>query len=158
MVGLGRKFLLVGVVATALMTGTVGAWAQGTQAAEGQSAANQETRKTPAMRERVYTSLSEAQACAEMDDIACAMRLLTEVRNMEGLNSYEVAQLWNFYAFIYFGQENYARGHPSLRAGLGAAGSSLGYGGEHAVYAMPALFPAGAVSRTRCGCSIPGLP
>ncbi len=103
----GRRFLLVGVVATGLLTGAVNAWAQGTQAAEGQSAANQETRKTPAMRERVYTRLSEAQACAEIDDLECAMRLLSEVREMDGLNSYEVAQLWNFYAFIYFGQENY---------------------------------------------------
>jgi len=101
------KFLLMSVIGTALLAGATVAGAQGTQAPEGQSAANQQTRKTPAMRERVYSRLSEAQACAEMDDIDCAMRLLTEVREMEGLNSYETAQLWNFYAFIYFGQENY---------------------------------------------------
>jgi tetratricopeptide (TPR) repeat protein len=102
-----RHFLaLLGILGT-LSICAVDASAQGTQAAEGQSAANQETRKTPAMRERVYTRLSEAQACAEMDDLDCAMRALGEVREMDGLNSYEVAQLWNFYAFIYFGQENY---------------------------------------------------
>lgn len=96
------------VAAAAFLLGTVTAFAQGTQAAEGESAAAaQETRKTPAMRERVYQRLSEAQACAEMDDITCAMELLTEVREMQGLNSYEVAQLWNFYAFIYIGQDNF---------------------------------------------------
>lgn len=95
------------IAAGALLLGTGTAMAQGTQAAEGQSAAAQETRKTPAMRERVYQRLSEAQAFAEMDDIASAMELLTEVREMQGLNSYEVAQLWNFYAFIYIGQDNF---------------------------------------------------
>ena len=102
-----RLGVWVGVLAITFLAGAQQAQAQGTQAAEGQSQASQETRKTPAMRERVYSRLSEAQACAEMDDIDCAMRLLSEVRGMEGLNSYEVAQLWNFYAFIYFGQENY---------------------------------------------------
>jgi tetratricopeptide (TPR) repeat protein len=102
-----RLFTLIGIFATVLVVGTPQASAQGTQAPPGQSAADRETRQTPAMRERVYTRLSEAQACAEMDDLDCAMRLLSEVRGMEGLNSYEVAQLWNFYAFIYFGQENY---------------------------------------------------
>lgn len=97
-----RLLALIGVLGTALL-GTTIASAQEEQSA----AASQETRKTPAMRERVYSRLSEAQACAEMDDIDCAMRLLAEVREMEGLNSYETAQLWNFYAFIYFGQENY---------------------------------------------------
>jgi tetratricopeptide (TPR) repeat protein len=70
------------------------------------SAANQQTRRTPAMRERVYSVLAEAQACAEMDDYPCAMELLAEVRAMDDLNSYEVAQMWSFYAFIYYSQDN----------------------------------------------------
>ena len=102
----GLISLMAGLIGAALLVVAVEASAQEGQG-QGQSAANQQTRKTPAMRERVYSRLSEAQACAEMDDIDCAMRLLSEVREMEGLNSYEIAQLWNFYAFIYFGQENY---------------------------------------------------
>jgi len=74
---------------------------------EEESAANQPTRRTPAMRERVYTVLAEAQACAEMDDVECAMENLSRVRSMDDLNSYEKAQMWNFYAFIYFEQDNY---------------------------------------------------
>ena len=58
------------IAAGALLLGTATAFAQGTQAPEGESAAEVQTRKTPAMRERVYQRLSEAQACAEMDDIA----------------------------------------------------------------------------------------
>jgi tetratricopeptide (TPR) repeat protein len=80
--------------------------AQGMGTGDG-AAVEQETRKTPAMRERVYTRLSEAQACSEMDDIVCAQEKLAEVKEMTDLNSYEIAQMWNFYAFIYFGQDNY---------------------------------------------------
>jgi len=77
------------------------------QGGEGSSAADAQTRRTPAMRERVYTRLAEAQECAEMDDIECAQQRLAQVREMDDLNSYETAQMWNFYAFIYFGQDNY---------------------------------------------------
>ncbi len=73
----------------------------------GESSERRETRRTPAMRERVYSRLSEAQACAELDDTECAMELLAEVRDMDNLNSYETAQMWNFYVFIYFGLDNY---------------------------------------------------
>lgn len=70
-------------------------------------ASQQETRKTPAMREKVYKRLSDAQTCAEMDDYACAQKLLEEVRAMTDLNSYETAQMWNFYAYIAFNQDNF---------------------------------------------------
>ena len=72
-----------------------------------ESRAEAQTRRTPAMRERVYTRLAEAQECAELDDIECAQQRLAQVREMDDLNSYETAQMWNFYAFIYFGQDNY---------------------------------------------------
>lgn len=73
---------------------------------EESSLANRETRETPAMRERVYQPLSEAQACAEMQDFECAQRLLERVRQMEDKNSYETAVMWQFFAFIYFEQDN----------------------------------------------------
>lgn len=79
----------------------------GTTHAQESEAAQQETRKTPAMRERVYSRLSEAQACADEGDMPCARELLDRVREMSNLNSYEIAQMWNFYAFIYFSQDNY---------------------------------------------------
>ena len=76
-------------------------------------------RRTPAIREQVYQRLADAQECAEgtideeteevlePPDMECAVELLERVRNMRGLNSYEVAQMWNFYAFIYFAQDDY---------------------------------------------------
>jgi len=107
MSGAGRLILAaLGTLGASLLCNSALVYAQ-TAAPPGESSANVETRKTPAMRERVYQKLVEAQACAEMDDIACAQRLLAEVRAMEGLNSYEVAQMWNFYAFIYIGQDNF---------------------------------------------------
>jgi tetratricopeptide (TPR) repeat protein len=71
------------------------------------SLANQPTRRTPAMGERVYSRLAAAQECAEMDDPVCAAEKLAEVREMDNLNSYETAQMWNFYAFIAFEQDDY---------------------------------------------------
>ncbi|WP_428096844.1 tetratricopeptide repeat protein [Candidatus Rariloculus sp.] len=72
-----------------------------------ESQANQPARRTPAMRERVYQRLAEAQECSEDEDMVCARRLLDQVREMTDLNSYEVAQMWNFYAFINFSDDNF---------------------------------------------------
>ena len=102
-----KAWLALAAALAALAAAAPGAHAQRAGASEEESQANQPTRRTPAMRERVYTRLAEAQECAEMDDIQCANRLLAEVRAMTDLNSYETAQMWNFYAFIYFEQDNY---------------------------------------------------
>ncbi|MED5535066.1 MAG: hypothetical protein VX690_05160 [Pseudomonadota bacterium] len=79
----------------------------GTQAEDGTSQSDEPTRSTPAMRERVYQALVDAQALAEEDDLAGAMEELEDMRGMRGLNSYETAQIFNFMAFIYFGEDNY---------------------------------------------------
>ena len=100
---------VVAVVLASVLAST-DAFAQGMgggMGAQEGSRAEAETRRTPAMRERVYTRLSEAQECAEVDDVECAQQRLAQVREMDDLNSYETAQMWNFYAFIYFGQDNY---------------------------------------------------
>ena len=96
------------LIGGSLLLGSAPSHAQGMGMGTGDGTANtQPTRQTPAMRERVYSRLAEAQACSEMDDLVCAQELLEEVRAMDGLNSYEIAQMWNFYAFIYFGQDDY---------------------------------------------------
>ena len=104
-----ENFLVTGIATVGLAALSMtpqGAFAQRVAEQNQESGAGQqETRRTPAMRERVYTVLSEAQACAEMDDYPCAMELLGNVREMDDLNSYEMAQMWNFYAFIYYGQD-----------------------------------------------------
>lgn len=101
---LDRKLWMIGAAVAG-----IGGFALLPTAAIGQeeesTLAQQETRETPAMRERVYSVLAEAQACAEEGDDACAMERLSDVRAMDDLNSYEIAQMWNFYAFIYYGQD-----------------------------------------------------
>lgn len=66
-----------------------------------------ETRKTPAMSERVYKKLTEAQELIEAKNYEKGLAVLGELRAMEGLSPYEQAQLWNYYAYTYFILERY---------------------------------------------------
>ena len=71
-----------------------------------------ETRRTPALRNKVYEKLSEAQAAAEAKDLKTAAKILDEMIASGGkkaLNSYELANVYNLYAFIYYSQENYTK-------------------------------------------------
>ena len=66
------------------------------------------TRKTPAMREKVYKRLAEAQELVEAGDTNGAVAVLNELKGMRDLNAYEVAQVWSFFGYIYYSAENYA--------------------------------------------------
>lgn len=106
--GAKHFFALLAVAATVTITALAPeAYAQRAGQQNEESQANQPARRTPAMRERVYQRLAEAQECSEAEDMECARELLDQVREMDDLNSYEVAQMWNFYAFIYFSQDNF---------------------------------------------------
>lgn len=74
-----------------------------------QKAGERKTRKTPAMREKTYKKLSESRELAEADDFVGALRALDSLSRQKSLNSYELAQMYNFYGFIHFSQENYAQ-------------------------------------------------
>ena len=81
--------------------------AQDEQAAKPQ----QETRRTPALRNKVYERLAEAQAAAEAKDMVTAKKVLDSMIASGGkneLNSYELANVYNLYAFIYYSGEDYA--------------------------------------------------
>ena len=72
----------------------------------------QETRRTPALRNKVYETLSEAQAAAEAKDYNGAAKILDGMLASGGknaLNSYELANVYNLYAFIHYSREDYAR-------------------------------------------------
>jgi tetratricopeptide (TPR) repeat protein len=77
------------------------------QSSEQDSARDTETRKTPAMREKVYKRLAEAQELVEANDTAGAEKVLKELQAMRDLNSYEIAQTWTFFGYIYYSAENY---------------------------------------------------
>ena len=67
----------------------------------------QKTRKTPAMRESVYKKLSEAQEASEAGRESEALAILEDLKRDKNLNSYELAQLYSFYGFVYFNRERY---------------------------------------------------
>ncbi len=72
----------------------------------------QETRRTPALRNKVYEKLAEAQAAAEAKDLATAQKVLDGMISAGGkneLNSYELANVYNLYAFIHYSREDYAK-------------------------------------------------
>ena len=71
-----------------------------------------ETRRTPALRNKVYEKLAEAQAFAEAKDMNSAAKVLDEMIEKGGknaLNSYELANVFNLYAFIHYSREDYPR-------------------------------------------------
>lgn len=64
-------------------------------------------KKVPAMRNRVYTQLARAQQLADAGDKAQGFEVLDEVKGrIEQLNSYERAMLFNFYGFMYYGNDD----------------------------------------------------
>ncbi|MDX1735394.1 MAG: tetratricopeptide repeat protein [Halioglobus sp.] len=69
-----------------------------------------ETRRTPALRNKVYEKLAEAQAAAEAKDYGTASKLLNEMISAGGkksLNSYELANVYNLLAFVAYSKEDY---------------------------------------------------
>ncbi len=79
-------------------------------AAEKKEKPKKSTRRTPAIRAKIYEKLNAAQEAADAKKYNEAIKLLNDLRDTEGrnsLNSYELANLYNMYAFIYFTQEKY---------------------------------------------------
>ncbi len=81
-------------------------------AAEKKPKDTRETRRTPALRNKVYEKLAEAQAAAEAKDMAGAAKVLDDMIATGGkkaLNSYELANVYNLYAFIHYSNEDYGK-------------------------------------------------
>ena len=71
-----------------------------------------ETRRTPALRNNVYEKLAAAQEAAEAKDMNTAASILDGMISSGGknaLNSYELANVYNLYAFIHYSREDYAK-------------------------------------------------
>lgn len=68
---------------------------------------SQERKRTPALREQVYSQLSRAQQLADGGDIQGGLAVLATVESkLKSMNSYERAMLWNFYGFMHYGQDD----------------------------------------------------
>lgn len=69
-----------------------------------------ETRRTPALRNKVYERLAEAQTLAEGKEYAAAAAILNDMISEDGkkaLNSYELANVYNLHAFLSYAKEDY---------------------------------------------------
>ncbi|WOJ97565.1 tetratricopeptide repeat protein [Congregibacter brevis] len=80
------------------------------QAQDAEPKKEQETRRTPALRNKVYEKLAEAQTAAEAKDLVTAAKVLDGMlagRRDNELNSYELANVYNLYAFIHYSKEDY---------------------------------------------------
>jgi len=81
-------------------------------AQEEQKKKQQETRRTPALRNKVYEQLAKAQTFIEEKQYAEALEILGDMearRGKRALNSYELASLYNLFAFVYYSQEDYPK-------------------------------------------------
>jgi tetratricopeptide (TPR) repeat protein len=97
------------VVSQALMGTAYAPSAAYAQKAEGKKK-EQETRRTPALRNKVYERLAEAQVFIEEKQYEEALERLKDMEDAGGkraLNSYELANLYNLFAFVYYSQEDY---------------------------------------------------
>ncbi|WP_432277168.1 tetratricopeptide repeat protein [Glaciecola petra] len=102
-----RSFVCVCGMATMLSADTLMMLNQA-QAQTQTSVGERETRRTPALRARVYDQLSRAQQLGDNGDVAGAITILDDVKaKMNSMNSYERAMMFNFYGFIYYAEEDF---------------------------------------------------
>ena len=100
-----RGAVIFGLVITLL---TTGATLLAAQEKEEELLGDRETQETASMREATYKELAKAQEAAEAEKYSDAIRILDKLRNDE-LNSYELSQALNLYAYIYYSQDNYPK-------------------------------------------------
>lgn len=104
--------VLVSQVAITQLQRDVGVAAFASASAQEQQGDQRETRRTPALRNKVYEKLAEAQAAAEEKNFNEAQKILDGMIAAGGkkeLNSYELANVYNLYAFIYYSREDYRK-------------------------------------------------
>ena len=106
-----KKLSLSLISAAVLFSGTsfVANEYGGSTAYAAEAKSSEPTVKVPAMRNRVYTQLSRAQGLADEGKHQEGLEALNNVKSkISSLNSYEKAMLWNFYGFLYYGNEDLA--------------------------------------------------
>ncbi len=109
-IALGAAVTFAKPVVSAALSPILGGSVGVAQAAEKDAKPKRSTRRTPAIRAKVYEKLNEAQVAAEEKRYKDAIKSLDNLRDTSGknaLNSYELANLYNLYAFVYFTLEDY---------------------------------------------------
>lgn len=71
----------------------------------------QKTKRTQALNNKVYEKLQAAQEAIEAKNYAEAVGILDEMKNntRKPLNDYELSNVLNLYAFVYYSQEDYPK-------------------------------------------------
>ena len=69
---------------------------------------DRKTKKAPAMTERVYKKLTEAQELIEKNKYQDGLAILSDLEKDSHLSPYERAQTYNYFAYTYFTMERYA--------------------------------------------------
>ena len=64
-------------------------------------------RQTQALSKKVYELITEANELVDVENYDGALVLLNKVKSMPKLSTYETAQLYSFYGFLYFNAERY---------------------------------------------------
>ena len=89
------------------------ATAQEAEQQDGQEikASDKQTRRVPTLRGKVYEQLARAQTAAdEAGNVEEAISILKEVEDKShSMNAYEKAMMYNFFGFIYYNNEDYAK-------------------------------------------------
>lgn len=100
-------------------TGSVAIFSSGEAFA--QESQQRQTRRVVAMSNKVLTKIQEVNALINPADedgkpipnfkpnYAAALKILDEVRGWKDLNSADLTQLWNFYAYVYMSQDDYPK-------------------------------------------------
>ena len=110
--GLSRLGVAAALLALPALLAPAG-WpgASSARAEDARAGQAQETRRTPTLRNEVHAKLADVQQAAEVGDFATAERLLAALQagfsGKRALNSYELANVHNFYAYIYYSQQKH---------------------------------------------------
>lgn len=79
--------------------------------------ATRKLKRVPTLRGKVYEQLARAQKLADEENVAEAIEVLDQVKGkMSSMNSYEIAMMYNFYAFIYYNEEDFAKAYESFKS------------------------------------------
>ena len=100
--------IILKIVAPVLMTGVLVSGMQVSAVIAQEVEVERKTKRVPTLRAKVYDQLSRAQGLADAGDQAEAFEVLDNVKSKSSsMNSYELAMMYNFYAFIHYEVENY---------------------------------------------------
>jgi tetratricopeptide (TPR) repeat protein len=95
------------VVFVPALVGASQAYAQNTET-QNKKISERTTKRTPAMRTRVYDQLARAQALSDEGKTGEAVEVLDLVKNKaSSMNSYELAMMYNFYGFVHYNVEDF---------------------------------------------------